>query len=80
MTLQEFCEKYQYAESTVYHSFAAVQKAILKQYGMKVSKIGRGKKAQFIEEGKSEEAQMADLRQFLEKNPMLKEYFEGLED
>lgn len=80
MTLQEFCEKYQYAESTVRHAFPQIQRAILKTYGIQVIKTGRGKKAIFTEMEKSEEAQLEDLRVFLDKNPMLREYFEGLEN
>ena len=79
MTLKEFCEKYQYAESTVRHAFPQVQRSILNTYGVQIVKTGRGKKAIFTEIEKSEEDQMKDLREFLEKNPMVKEYFEGLE-
>ena len=80
MTLQEFCKKYHYAESTVRHAFPKVQESILKLYGIHIVKEGRGSKAIFTEMEKSEEQQMADLREFLEKNPMVREYFEGLEE
>ena len=79
MTLQEFCQKYDYSESTVIKTFPQVQSVILKRYGIKVDKIGRGKKAQYIETQKSEEEQLAELHEFLETHPAIKEYFEGIE-
>ena len=54
MTLKEFCDKYDYSESTVIKTFPQVQSVILKRYGIKVDKVGRGKKAQYIETQKSE--------------------------
>ena len=80
MTLKEFCDTYNYAESTVRHAFPKVQQSILKNYGVYVVKEGRGSKAIFTIVEKTEEQQMADLYEFLDKNPMLREYFEGLED
>ena len=52
---------------------------ILKRYGIKVEKVGRGKKAQYIETQKTEEEQMKELKKFLETHPAIKEYFEGIE-
>lgn len=79
MTLEQFCKKYQYTQKTVLHAFPKVQKSIMKKYGIKITKVGRGLQSGYIEEGRSEEAQMMELRLFLEANPLLKEYFEGLE-
>ena len=73
MTLEEFCQKYSYAESSVLHGFPRVKESILKTYGVEIIKIGRGKKAEYIEKEKSKE-----LHEFLEKNPQAKEYVEGL--
>ena len=79
MNLQEFCSKYGYAESTVSKTFPQVQRSIFKKYGVWIIKQGKGKKANYIEQEKSEERQMEDLKEFLEKNPAIKEYFEGIE-
>ena len=79
MTLEEFCKKYDYKESTVIKTFPQVQSVILKRYGIKVEKVRRGKKAEYIEYEKPEEQQIKDLHEFLEKNPAVKEYFEGIE-
>ena len=49
MTLEEFCQKYSYAESSVLHGFPRVKERILKTYGVEIIKIGRGKKAEYIE-------------------------------
>ena len=56
-----------------------MQRSILKNYGIEIIKIGRGKKANYIEKEKSEEKQMEDLKKFLDANPAVKEYFEGIE-
>lgn len=79
MNLQEFCNKYDYSESTVIKTFPQVQRSILKRYGILIEKQGRGKKAQYIEKEKSEAEQMKDLQEFLETHPAIKEYFEGIE-
>lgn len=78
MTLEEFCQKYSYAESSVLHGFPRVKESILKTYGVEIIKIGRGKKAEYIEKEKSKELQIEELHEFLEKNPQAKEYIEGL--
>ena len=78
MTLEEFCQKYNYAESSVLHGFPRVKESILKTYGVEIIKIGRGKKAEYIEKEKSKELQIEELHEFLEKNPQSKEYVEGL--
>lgn len=79
MTQKELADKYGFNENTVYKNFLQVQRSILKRYGIEVIKKGRGKKAEYIEKEKSEERQMEDLKKFLEKNPAIKEYFEGIE-
>lgn len=79
MNLKELCEKYYYSETTVLNAFPQVQRNVLKKYGVLLEKKGRGKKAIYIEHEKPEEEQMKDLRAFLEKNPAVKEYFEGIE-
>ncbi len=79
MTQKELAEKYGFSESTIYKNFLQVQRSILKQYGVEIIKQGKGKKANYIEQEKSEEKQMEDLKEFLEKNPAIKEYFEGIE-
>jgi hypothetical protein len=79
MTLQEFCKKYDYQESTVIKTFPQVQSTILKRYGIQVIKVGRGKKAQYIEKEMSDEDQLKDLHEFLKTHPAIKEYFEGIE-
>jgi hypothetical protein len=79
MTRKELADKYGFSENTVYKNFPQVQRSVLKNYGIEVIKIGRGKKAEYIEQEKSEEKQMEDLKKFLDKNPAIKEYFEGIE-
>ena len=46
MTLEEFCQKYNYAESSVLHGFPRIKESIIKQYGIEIIKQGRGKKAE----------------------------------
>ena len=70
MTLEEFCQKYNYAESSVLHGFPRIKESIIKQ--------GRGKKAEYIEVDKSKELQIEELNNFLEKNPQAKAYLESL--
>lgn len=79
MTLKEFCDKYYYSEITVLNAFPQVQRSVLKKYGILIEKQGRGKKANYIEKEKPEEMQMQDLKEFLDKNPAVREYFEGIE-
>ena len=79
MTQKELADKYGFSENTIYKNFLQVQRSILKNYGIEIIKVGKGKKASYIEKEKSEERQMEDLRAFLEKNPAIKEYFEGIE-
>lgn len=79
MTQKELAEKYNYKENSIYKNFLAVQQGILKKYGVLIIKKGRGKKAEYIEQEKPEEDQMRELKEFLEKNPAIKEYFEGIE-
>lgn len=78
MTLEEFCQKYNYAESSVLHGFPRVKENVLRQYGIEIVKKGRGKKAEFFEIEKSKEKQIKELHEFLEKNPLAKEYVESL--
>ena len=79
MTQKELAEKYNYKENSIYKNFLAVQQGILKKYGVLIIKKGRGKKAEYIEQEKPEEDQMRELKEFLEKNPAITEYFEGIE-
>ena len=78
MTLQELCQKYNYAESSVLHGFSRIKENILKQYGIEIIKVGRGSKAEYLEQNKSKEKQIEELHEFLEKNPQAKEYVESL--
>ena len=78
MTLEEFCQKYNYAESSVLHGFPRIKESVLKQYGIEIIKKGRGKKAEYIEIEKSKELQIEELHEFLEKNPQAKKYVESL--
>lgn len=78
MTLEEFCQKYNYAESSVLHGFPRIKESIIKQYGIEIIKQGRGKKAEYIEVDKSKELQIEELNNFLEKNPQAKAYLESL--
>lgn len=50
MTLQELCEKYKVSESSVLNAFPRTQKSILKKYGVKITKEGRGASATYREE------------------------------
>lgn len=50
MTLQEVCEKYQVAESSMKNMFPRTQQSILKKHGVKIIKEGRGQKATYHEE------------------------------
>jgi hypothetical protein len=80
MTQEQLAKKYGYSEVSIYKNFPAVQAGIYKKTGVIIEKIGKGKKAEYIEKvNKSEEEQMQDLREFLETHPAIKEYFEGIE-
>jgi len=79
MTIEELSRKYGYSEVTIRNAFPQVQRYILKKFGVMIEKEGRGKKANYIEKEKPEEMQMQDLKKFLDKNPAVKEYFEGIE-
>ena len=79
MTVKELSEKYGYSETTIRNAFPQVQRYILKKFGVLIEKEGRGKKANYIEKEKPEDLQMKDLKEFLDKNPAVKEYFEGIE-
>lgn len=79
MTQEELANKYGYSETSIYKNFPAVQAGILRKTGVLVKKVGKGKKAEYIEKEKPEAKQMEDLRKFLDKNPAVKEYFEGIE-
>ena len=50
MTLKEVCEKYNVAESSFLNAFPRTQKSILKKYGVKIIKEGRGASATYMEE------------------------------
>lgn len=50
MTLQELCRKYKLSEKTVSANFARTQENILKKYGVKIIKTGRGANAEYTEE------------------------------
>lgn len=54
MTLQEVCEKYQVAESSMKSQFKRTQNSILKKYGIKIIKDGRGAKASYREQVESD--------------------------
>jgi len=80
MTLQELCKKYNYAESTVLHNFPVVRSNILKVYKVWINKVGKGQKAEYIEEDRSKEIGVKELYDFFENNPRLKEIvLEGLD-
>ena len=49
MTLEEVCKKYGKSAATVTRAFPRTQEAILKKYGVKLIKVGRGKDAEYIE-------------------------------
>lgn len=78
MTLEELCEKYGYASSSVIHGFPRVRDNILKVYGVLIIKEGKGKKAVYKEENKQKEQQIKELQEFLEKNPHAQEYLKEL--
>lgn len=50
MTLNEVCEKYGVAESSMVSAFPRTQKAIMKKHNVKIIKNGRGKTATYTEE------------------------------
>lgn len=80
MTLQELCQKYGYAESTVLHNFPNVRNNILKTHKVWINKVGKGKKAEYIEEDRSKEMDIKELYDFFESNPRLREILlEGLD-
>ena len=80
MTQEELAEKYGYSVTSIYKNFPSVQVNIFKKTGVLIEKIGKGKKAVYIEKiNKSEEQQMEELKEFLETHPAVKEYFEGIE-
>lgn len=81
MTQKELAKKYGYSEVSIYKNFPAVQSGILRKTGVLVKKIGKGKKAEYIEViDKTEEEQIKELHEFLETHPAIKEYFEGIEE
>lgn len=49
MTLEEVCDKYEVAQSSMTNAFPRTQKALLKKYGVKIVKEGRGKNAVYYE-------------------------------
>ena len=49
MTLEELCKKYKKSENTVLNAFPRTQASILKKYGVKIIKMGRGRDAEYIE-------------------------------
>ena len=49
MTLEEVSEKYNVAQSSLTNAFPRTQKSILKKYGIKIVKEGRGKNAVYTE-------------------------------
>ena len=80
MTLQELCQKYGYAESTVLHNFPNIRNNILKTHKVWINKVGKGQKAEYIEEDRSKEMGIKELYDFFESNPRFKEIFlEGLD-
>lgn len=79
MTLQELCKKYDYAESSVIHGFPRVRDSILRTHKVLIVKKGRGKKAEYFEEDKSEEMQIKELEEFLKNNPHAKEYIKEID-
>lgn len=50
MTLQELCEKYGYSESTVKNKWSTIQLKLFKDYGIKITKHGRGANVTYEEE------------------------------
>ena len=78
MTLQELCQKYGYAESTVLHNFPNIRNNILKTHKVWINKVGKGQKAEYLEEDRNEEMQVEELKNFLNDNPLAKQYLESL--
>lgn len=54
MTLQEVCEKYKISETSMKSQFKRTQDSILKKYGIKIIKDGRGAKATYREQIESD--------------------------
>lgn len=80
MTQEELSKKYGYSVNSVYKNFPSVQYNIFKKTGVWIEKVGKGKKAVYIEKiNKTEEQQMQELKEFLDTHPAVKEYFEGIE-
>ena len=50
MTLEELAKKYNIKESTIKKNFSRTQETIIKKYGVKIIKEGRGDKAIYTEE------------------------------
>lgn len=50
MTIAELCEKYNVSESSVKTAFPRTQKALLKKYGVRIIKEGRGAAAEYYEQ------------------------------
>ena len=50
MTLEELAKKYNIKESTIKKNFSRTQETIIKKYGIKIIKEGRGDKAIYTEE------------------------------
>ena len=49
MTLEELCNKYKVAASSVTTKFKRTQETILKKYGVNIIKVGRGAAAEYLE-------------------------------
>lgn len=49
MSLEELCNKYNIAQSTVLTKFKRTQETILKKYGVNIIKVGRGASAEYLE-------------------------------
>lgn len=50
MTAQQLSEKYGYSLHSIENKWSNTQRLILQKYGVEIKKIGRGKKASYIEE------------------------------
>ena len=50
MTAQQLSDKYGYSITSIEKKWSNTQRLILKKYGVEIKKIGRGKKASYIEE------------------------------
>ena len=50
MTIAELCEKYSVSESSVKTAFPRTLKALLKKYGVRIIKEGRGAAAEYYEQ------------------------------